>query len=267
MKPICVMTIAGSDSSCGAGIQADLKTFSALGVYGVSVITAITSQNSLSIRSIHGIEPEIVKDQIEAIFDDFNVCAVKVGMLYSKQIIQIVVSQLKKHFLIPIIVDPIIISTTGKVLLEYKAIDIMKYELFPLANIITPNITELEFLTGIDLLSDNDVKNGCSKLYNQVKTNILVKGGHRKDMACDILYDGSDFHYFSEEKIGTSEYHGTGCTLSSAIASYLGIGFDMISSIDKAKKYVTQSIRSSYKLGKGMNMLNHFWNSDLIIKY
>ncbi len=262
MNPVTVLSVAGSDSGGGAGIQADLKTTSALGAFGTTAITAITAQNTMGVLSIQGIEPSIVGDQIKAVFDDFTVKGVKVGMLYSYEITAVVVSKLKEYKAPHLVVDPVMVATSGSNLILDKTIDLMMSDLLPIAELITPNIPEMETLTNMKIDTEDDIKKSCQLLHEKINTAILLKGGHRQDQACDILFDGHDFHNFSFEKIETKSTHGTGCTLSSAITTYLAQGHSLYNSVKKAKDYVTKAIFHAYPLGQGHGPLNHFWHSS-----
>ncbi|GMT49588.1 MAG: bifunctional hydroxymethylpyrimidine kinase/phosphomethylpyrimidine kinase [bacterium] len=262
MTPICVMTVAGSDSGGGAGIQGDLKTFSALGAYGTSVITAVTAQNTVGIRSVQGMGPDIVKDQMESILEDFPIAGIKVGMLHSVSIIGIVVSLIRERVTCPIVVDPVIISSSGTALTEDEGLEPMKKKLFPLAQLVTPNLPEMESLAHQTIHSESDMIRSCEKLYDEVHTPILLKGGHRKDKPCDILFDGAAFHYFNSSFIRTSNDHGTGCALSSAITVHLAQGKSLLSSVEKGKHYITHCLTYSYPLGEGHGPINHFWNQE-----
>ncbi len=262
MKPICVMTVAGSDSGGGAGIQGDLKTFSALGAYGTSVITAVTAQNTMGIRSVQGIDPDMVKDQMESIIEDFPIAGIKVGMLHSVSIVGIVVSLIKERITCPIVIDPVMMSSSGTTLTKDDGVKLMKKELFPLAQLVTPNLPEMECLTQQVIQSESDMIRSCEKLYDEIHTPILLKGGHRKDKPCDILFDGQVFHYFNSSFIRTSNDHGTGCALSSSITVYLAQGESMLSSVEKGKHYVTHCLTHSYPLGQGHGPINHFWNQQ-----
>ncbi len=259
MKPICVMTVAGSDSGGGAGIQGDLKTFSALGVYGTSVITAVTAQNTMGIRSVQGIDPKIVKDQLESILEDFPIAGIKVGMLHTVSIIETIVSVLKERITCPIVVDPVMLSSSGTSITTDEGMDFMKRELFPLVQLVTPNIPEMEYLTHQVIQSEEDMLRSCEGLYDDIHTPILLKGGHRKDKPCDILYEGEAFHYFDSSFIKTHNDHGTGCALSSSITAYLAQGETLIKSVEMGKHYVTNCLAYSYPLGTGHGPINHFW--------
>ncbi len=261
MNRLAVMTIAGSDSGAGAGIQADLKTFSALGCYGTSVITAVTAQNTKKVYSIMPVEPSIVGDQLKAILDDFSIAAVKTGMLYSKAIVEVLLHNIKG--ISNLVVDPVMLSTSGMPLLSDNAIEYIIDNLFPMTKLITPNLYEMQVIVGRTLLSHSDIELACKELFNKIATSILVKGGHFEGDACDILFDGNNFNYFNTKRIDNIKTHGTGCTLSSAIVCYLAMGYSLINSISNAKDYVTNGIIHSYPVGNGYTPLNHFWSRDI----
>ncbi|MCT4545446.1 MAG: bifunctional hydroxymethylpyrimidine kinase/phosphomethylpyrimidine kinase [Vallitalea sp.] len=252
------LTIAGSDCSGGAGIQGDLKTFAAHGIYGMSVITAVTAQNTTKVSHIQGLDSITVSKQIEAILDDIRVDSIKIGMLFNKDIILAILNTLKKYDLPKIILDPVMVSTTGKILLEEDAREILIKEMFPLCHLITPNINEAELLTNLSIDNEEQMKRACKELYKLGPSNILVKGGHLQHTACDILYDGKEFTYFNHKKINNSNTHGTGCALSSAIAANISKGYNTIEAIKLAKKYITKAIEGGFPIGAGDGPVNHF---------
>lgn len=253
------MTIAGSDSGGGAGIQADLKTFAALGVYGTSVLTAVTAQNTLGVTAIHEIPTEVIAAQIEAVITDIGVGAVKTGMLASNSIIECVASQLRRHSVPWLVVDPVMVAKSGDTLLAKNATETLRTSLVPLASVITPNIPEAETLTGMKIVSDTEVRQAAEKLVAMGAKAVVVKGGHREGPATDLYYDGSRFHEFSAERIESSNTHGTGCTFASAIAAGLARGMSLLDSVALAKDYVTEAIRRSFSVGRGHGPLNHFY--------
>lgn len=252
------LTIAGSDCSGGAGIQGDLKTFAAHGVYGMSIITAVTAQNTTKVSHIQGLEPITISRQIEAIFDDIEVDSIKMGMLFNKRIITAITETFKKYDLPKIVLDPVMISTTGRILLKGDAIESIVKDLFPLCNLITPNILEAEKLTDTNINDTVDMEKACRKLYELGPRNILVKGGHLSDRACDVLYDGNEFTYFDHRRIDNPNTHGTGCALSSAIAANYSKGFDTINAVKSAKDYITKAIAGGFSIGSGSGPVNHF---------
>lgn len=260
------LTIAGSDSSGGAGIQADLKTFLVNGVYGMSAITALTAQNTLGITMVEEVSADMMRSQLEAIFEDIQPDAVKIGMLNSEKIVRIVGEILRKYDARNIVLDPILVSSSGKLLLEESAIPAMIEELFPLATVITPNIPEAEVLTGQkagDITSTEHMEDAARKLLEMTTAAVLVKGGHLKESARDLLcYEGNgcrQYLWFSEQKLSTNNTHGTGCTLSSAIAAGLAKDFTVRNAVGWAKQYVTGAIQEDLEIGHGYGPLNHGW--------
>ena len=252
------LTIAGSDSGGGAGIQADLKTFSAHGVFGMSVITAVTAQNTTEVRAVQLIETDIITKQIEAIFDDIHVDVVKVGMLGSAEIVKIVADSLKRYSSPLIVVDPVMISKSGHHLLDEKAIGVLKTSLVPQASLVTPNLPEAETLTGIRIENKKDCYRACQMIYDMGCGAVLLKGGHFSGSPDDLFYDGENFCWMKGERFYTKNTHGTGCTLSSAIASNLAKGSTLKEAINQAKAYITEAIRHSFSLGKGHGPVHHF---------
>lgn len=251
------MTIAGSDSVGGAGIQADLKTFHRLETYGVSVLTAITAQNTAGVDDALFLPAEFVAKQLEAVVKDVSVAAVKTGMLANSEIVKTVAQNIS-HYNIPnLVVDPVLVSTSGHLLLEQEAVDTVKKQLIPLAQVITPNLPEVRALVGIEVQTDEDMKEAAVALHRLGTGNVLVKGGHSDGEATDLFYDGNQFHYLQAKRIGLGSVHGTGCTLSAAIAAYLARGYSVLEAVQAGKKYVTKAIETSFALGKGSRLLNH----------
>ena len=253
------MTIAGSDSGGGAGIQADLKTFAALGVYGTSVLTAVTAQNTVGVTAVHEIPTDVVAAQIDAVISDIGVGAVKTGMLASQSIVECVASRLQRHSVPWLVVDPVMVAKSGDSLLRDNAVEALRSQLMPLASVITPNVPEAETLTGIKVVSGRDRRLVAEKLVSMGAKAAVVKGGHREGPATDLYYDGSIFHEFSSDRIETANTHGTGCTFASAIAAGLARGMNMLDSVALAKDYVTEAIRRSFSVGQGHGPLNHFY--------
>ncbi len=253
------MTIAGSDSGGGAGIQADLKTFAALGVYGTSVLTAVTAQNTIGVTAVHEIPTEVIAAQIDAVFTDIGVGAVKTGMLANGSIIECVASQLRRHAVPWLVVDPVMVAKSGDSLLQVNATETLRTCLVPLASVITPNIPEAETLTGMKIVSDTEIRQAAKKLVAMGAKAVVIKGGHREGAATDLYYDGSDFQEFSADRIDTLNTHGTGCTFASAIAAGLARGLNLLDSVALAKEYVTEAIRRSFAVGQGHGPLNHFY--------
>ncbi len=256
------LTIAGSDSGGGAGIQADIKTFSAIGVYGASVITSVTAQNTQGVRGIQAISPEILKGQLDAVFEDITIDAVKIGMVHNKTAAEIIVETIDRFSPAYIILDPVMISTSGNKLLQDDAIEVIVRELFRRSTLITPNVDEAEYLSGLKISSEKDMDLAAGKLLSLGCKAVLMKGGHlkTKDMT-DILYmSGMSPVRLSVETIETFNGHGTGCTLSSAIAAYLALGMELSDAVGSAKKYITQAIQNGkdVRTGPGHGPLNHF---------
>ena len=251
------LTIAGSDSIGGAGIQADIKTMTALGVYGMTAITSLTSQNTTGVKSIIDISKEFLGEQLDMIITDIFPDAVKTGCISSPVLIKEVVDKIKKYKLKNIVVDPVIYSKSGIKLIQDDAINVMKKELLPLSNIITPNILELEILSDTKIKGVNDMISASKKIFDEIGYNVLCKGEHGINDGEDLLYYEKDIKWFKTKKIETNNLHGTGCTLSSAIASFLALGFTLKDSIFKAKEYITKCLEYSVKMGKGFGPVNH----------
>lgn len=258
---IPVLTVAGSDSSGGAGIQADLKTFAALGTYGMSCICALTAQNTKGVTMVVNTPVDMVKAQLEAVFDDIPPKAVKTGMLSSAPIVETVADFLSSHGKVPLVVDPVMVATSGAVLLEKDAIQSYKEKLIPLSTLITPNIPEAEVLSGLSIQNEEDMKKAALALMDLGPSAVLVKGGHSVEDARDILYDGREFHVFSGRRISTENTHGTGCTLSSAIAAFMARGLSLTEAVGEAKKYMEGAIRRAAvdSVGHGHGPVHHFW--------
>jgi hydroxymethylpyrimidine/phosphomethylpyrimidine kinase len=255
-----VLTIAGSDSGGGAGIQADLKAMSANGVYAMSVITSITAQNTEEVTDVFDLPTSIVAAQLDAIFDDFDVAAVKTGMLSSADTIRTVVRLLKPQNVRNLVVDPVMIAKSGHRLLEPDAIDTLKKELFPLALLITPNIHEAQQLSGIEITSLADARRAAKIIHQFGSTYVLIKGGHlASDPATDLLYDGRFFNLFKGQYVDTPHTHGTGCTFASAIAAHLARGKSVSDAVQTAKTYLTEAIRHALAIGHGKGPTNHFY--------
>ncbi len=255
-----ILTIAGSDSSGGAGIQADIKTIAAHRMYAMSVITALTAQNTTGVYAVQEVTGEFVAKQMDAVFTDIYPDAVKIGMVSGRNIIEVLSEKLKEYRAENIVLDPVMISTSGSRLLKEDAIQALVTKLMPLARIITPNIPEAEWLCGLGIHGKTDVQNAALRLSEQYGTDILIKGGHLEDCSDDLLYTGGEFYWFTQTRINTSNTHGTGCTLSSAIACNLAEGMDIKSSIGAAKAYITGALRSGLDIGKGSGPLDHGWN-------
>lgn len=252
-----VLTIAGSDSCGGAGIQADLKTMSALGVYGMSVITAITAQNSMGVQNVMEVSYELIDAQIRSIFDDINVDAVKIGMVSNIKTIDIIKNLLKEYKAKNIILDPVMVSKSGYFLLKPEAESAIK-DLLSIADLVTPNIPEAEVLTGMKIENGDQMKEAALKIKKLGAKNVLIKGGHRCNDANDILLYGKNFLTLEGHRIETKNTHGTGCTLSSAIASYIAKGHSVDEAVSLSKQYITKAIENSFSVGHGVGPVGHF---------
>ena len=254
------LTIAGSDSCGGAGIQADIKTMTMNGVYAMSAVTALTAQNTTGVRAIVNSTPEILKAQIDAVFEDIYPDAVKIGMVSSVELIKVIAERLIFFGAKNIVVDPVMVATSGSSLIGDGAVDALKNKLLPLARVITPNIPEAEVLSGIKILASDDMIKAAEIISDEFGCAVLCKGGHSLNDANDLLFENGDYKWFNGRRIDNPNTHGTGCTLSSAIASYLAKGFDLSTSIIKAKEYITGALSDMLDLGKGSGPLNHFFN-------
>lgn len=255
-----VLTVAGSDSSGGAGIQADIKTITLLGSYAASVLTALTAQNTRGVSSIHGLPPSFVIDQLETVLADIPVDVVKTGMLHTPAIISALAERLgERQVLIPLVIDPVMIAKGGTPLLELDAIHVFREQLLPLAYLLTPNIPEAERLLGRSLRTVEEMEQAARDLHSLGAANVLLKGGHFSGrLSTDILFDGSECSRYSAERIFTSNTHGTGCSYASAVATFLAQGEPLKSAVEKAKCFVTAAIRHARPLGKGHSPINHY---------
>jgi hydroxymethylpyrimidine/phosphomethylpyrimidine kinase len=259
MSQPVVLTIAGSDSGAGAGIQADLKTFAALGVYGVSVITAITAQNTLGVRAVQEIDVDVIAAQLDALAEDFSIASLKTGMLSSAAIIETVVAGLKRHALRPLVVDPVMIAKSGDRLLREDAVDTLRRTLLPLAHVVTPNIPEAEVLAGRTIRTPADRVAAGRAIMELGAHAVVIKGGHSDDdPIVDLLVDREGVHEFRAARITTASTHGTGCTYSSAIAAGLGRGKDLATAVGEARVYLSSALAQAPGLGHGHGPLNHF---------
>ena len=251
------LTIAGSDSSGGAGIQADLKTMTVNGVYAMSVITALTAQNTLGVSGIIDVSPEFIISQMDAVFTDIYPDAIKIGMVSSPEIVEAIAKSLEKYEAKNIVLDPVMVATSGAVLLKEEAMDSLINRLIPLADVITPNIPEGEILAGMKIENEDDMKKAAKTIGEKYNCAVLLKGGHKVNDANDLLYRKGDFKWFLSERIDNNNTHGTGCTLSSAIAANLAKGEDLDQAIKNAKEYLTGALRAGLNLGKGSGPLMH----------
>lgn len=252
-----VLTIAGSDSIGGAGIQADIKSITCNGCYAMTAITAMTAQNTLGVKSIQESSPEFLEDQIDAIFADIVPDAVKIGMVSNRKLIEIISRKLKEYGAKNIVLDPVMVATSGAKLISEDAIETLKENLIPLATLITPNIPESEILSGMKIETEEQMVYAAKQISEKFKTAVLVKGGHSINDANDVLYADGKFLWFPQERIENSNTHGTGCTLSSAIASHLAKGEPIECAINSAKKYLTECLKAGLDLGKGSGPLMH----------
>ncbi len=256
-----VLSIAGSDSGGGAGIQADLKTFSALGCYGMTAITALTAQNTCGVRSIHGVPPQMLRDQIDAVIEDIGTHAVKIGMLHAPEIVRTVAEAIDRHALPNVVFDPVMVATSGAVLIEQAATDALVRELFPRAVLITPNLDEAGLLVGRQLQSTDDMAWAAQQLKAQGARAVLVKGGHLPgDAVIDLLLDANgQMNWMEASRIPSPNTHGTGCTLSSAIAAHLALGASLVDAVQGARAFVRGALAAGAEVrtGKGGGPLNH----------
>ncbi|EJA3387897.1 bifunctional hydroxymethylpyrimidine kinase/phosphomethylpyrimidine kinase [Campylobacter lari] len=259
---IPILTIAGSDCSGGAGLQADLKTFSAHNLFGMSVVLSVVAENTARVISCFDIPTKIIDEQMLAIYEDIEPKAVKIGMLGSKEIITCVKENLLKFQSKNIVIDPVMFAKNGYALMPLENCQFFKDEILSLADILTPNIPEAEFLCDFKILNEEDMKKAAIKLFELGAKSVLIKGGHNEKNTDDIFYDGKEFSIFKGEKINTKNTHGTGCTLSSAIASNLALGKNKHEAIKLAKEYVYNAILHSLELGKGCGPTNHFFKFD-----
>ncbi len=260
--PPRVLTIAGSDSGGGAGIQADLKTFSVLGTFGMSAVTAITAQNTLGVTAVAEVPLEVIRDQIEAVVTDIGVDAVKTGMLSSSEIVECVSQAVERFELAPLIVDPVMVAASGAQLLQDEAVDSVRERMVPLATVVTPNISEAEVLTGIEIGSVEDMELVGGELLVMGADAAVVKGGHFDDgsgRVTDVLVTREGVEHFVSIRIETTSNHGTGCTFGSAIAAHLAHGLPLVEAVDLAQRYVWQAMANAQSIGQGNGPLNHMY--------
>ncbi len=257
-----ILTIAGSDSGGGAGIQADLKTFHQFGCYGMSAITAVTVQNTLGVFGFQNMASSSVAEQIEAVVKDIGVDAVKIGMLGTLGTAEAVAAKLHDLQVPNLVLDPIICSSSGVPLLSRDALAILVEKILPLTLLVTPNLSEAAALSGIKVRNMAEMKDAAHLIFDKGAANVLVKGGHLPGAAIDLLFDGATFTEYAEERIEAKNTHGTGCTYSAAITACLGIGYDLVKAVSIAKKFVTKAIRSGLAMGSGVGPVNHFVAPD-----
>ncbi|OXM84387.1 bifunctional hydroxymethylpyrimidine kinase/phosphomethylpyrimidine kinase [Paenibacillus rigui] len=260
MERVCkALTIAGSDSGGGAGIQADLKTFQMLEVYGMSAITAVTAQNTLGVHGIYDLPLEGIQKQLEAVISDIGVDAVKTGMLSQPAVIELVADQVSKYRLDKLVVDPVMIAKGGASLLAESAQHALRTRLLPLAAVVTPNIPEAEVITGLQVSTLADMKEAALRLVEQFGAKAaVVKGGHSQGEPTDVLYDGDTFHLFTEQRYETRHTHGTGCTFSAVITAELAKGARLLEAVQTAKRFITLAIRNELGIGAGHGPTNHW---------
>ena len=251
------LTIAGSDSSGGAGIQADIKTMTANGVFAMSAVTALTAQNTTGVAGIMEVSPEFLKQQIDCVFTDIRPDAVKIGMVSSAELITAIAEKLAQYHAENIVVDPVMVATSGAKLISDDAIDTLKERLLPMASVLTPNIPEAEVLSGMEIRTEEDMIKAAEKISENYHCAVLLKGGHQLNDANDLLYRNGSYRWFYGKRIDNPNTHGTGCTLSSAIASNLAKGFDMDTSVERAKAYISGALGAMLDLGKGSGPMDH----------
>lgn len=251
------LTIAGSDSSGGAGIQADIKTMQANGVYAMSAITALTAQNTTGVTGIMEVTPEFLEKQLDAVITDIRPDAVKIGMVSSEELIKMIAKKLKEYHMENIVVDPVMVATSGSRLISESAIDTLRTYLLPMATVITPNIPEAEVLAEMEIKSEEDMVEAAKRINEKYHCAVLCKGGHSLNDANDLLYQDGSAKWFHGKRINNPNTHGTGCTLSSAIASNLAKGYPLDQSIERAKEYISGALAAMLDLGKGSGPMNH----------
>lgn len=251
------LSIAGSDSCGGAGIQADIKTMTMNGVYAMSAITALTAQNTAGVRSIQESTPEFLREQLDAVFEDIFPDAVKIGMVSSAELIRVIADRLKYHNAANIVVDPVMVATSGSSLMKTDAVQVLVDALLPAATLVTPNIPEAQILSGMDIADEADMLAAVKKISEGSGCAVLLKGGHRIHDANDLLYAEGQAHWFKGDRIDNPNTHGTGCTLSSAIAANLAKGFSLVESVARAKEYISGALSAMLDLGEGSGPINH----------
>ena len=256
------LTIAGSDSCGGAGIQADIKTMTVNGVYAMSAITALTAQNTTGVTGIMEVTPEFLKKQLDAVITDICPDAVKIGMVSSGELIHVIAETIRQYQLKNVVVDTVMVATSGARLISEEAIGILKQELLPLADVITPNIPEAEVLSGRKINSEEDMMSAAEWIQKHYQCNVLLKGGHQVNTANDLLADADGMHWFKGRRIDNPNTHGTGCTLSSAIAANLAKGMTMQEAVERAKAYISGALAAMLDLGKGSGPMNHAYVID-----
>ena len=257
MKCKTALTIAGSDCSGGAGIQADIKTMTMNGVYAMSAITALTAQNTTGVRAIQESTPDFLKQQLDAVFEDIHPDAVKIGMVASGELIRVIADRLKYYHAKNVVIDPVMVSTSGSALMKNDAIQTLIEELLPVSTLVTPNIPEAQVLSGLTIETKEDMVTAAKQIGDNCHCAVLLKGGHSINDANDLLYANGDLIWFEGKRIDNPNTHGTGCTLSSAIASNLAKGFPLAESVQRAKRYVSDALAAMLDLGEGSGPMNH----------
>lgn len=260
------LSIAGSDSSGGAGIQADMKTMATNGVYAMTAITALTAQNTTGVRAIMEVTPEFLKQQIDAVFEDIRPDAVKIGMVSSAALVEVIAERLVHYQAENIVADPVMVATSGSVLSQDSAVGVMKEKLLPLATVITPNIPEAQILSGMTIENEQQMEQAAKQIGDSCGCAVLCKGGHSINDANDLLYADGEFTWFHGKRIDNPNTHGTGCTLSSAIASNLAKGYDLKTSIQRAKDYISGALASMMNLGHGSGPLDHLFDKEGVFR-
>ena len=257
MKMKTALTIAGSDCSGGAGIQADLKTMTMNGVYAMSAITALTAQNTTGVRAIQESTPDFLKQQLDAIFEDIYPDAVKIGMVASSELIHVIADRLRHYEAKNIVVDPVMVATSGSALMKNDAVQTLIEELLPISTLVTPNIPEAQVISGLSIETKEDMIIAAKHIGDNYHCAVLLKGGHSINDANDLLYANGDLHWFEGKRINNPNTHGTGCTLSSAIASNLAKGYTLSESVQRAKEYISGALAAMLDLGEGSGPMNH----------
>ena len=255
-----VLSIAGTDPSGGAGAAADCKTFCAHGCFAMNVITAVVSQNTQGVRSYMDVTPELIADQIDAVFEDISVDAVKIGMVSVPATIHVIADKLKQYRPPFTVIDPVMVATSGQRLLVPEAEESLKTVLLPMADVLTPNLPEAEVLTGMHIETFAQMEEAAKAIVAMGAKSVLIKGGHRMEDATDVFYDGTEFHYFKGQRLESTSTHGTGCSLSSAIAANLANGMVLADAVGAAKKYVLEGIAHAEPIGKGHGPIHHFYS-------
>ena len=256
------LTIAGSDSSGGAGIQADIKTMTANGVYAMSAITALTAQNTMGVTGIMDVSPEFLGKELDSVFTDIYPDAVKIGMVSSSELIEVIAEKLREYKAVNVVLDPVMVATSGARLISEDAVETLVRELMPLADIVTPNIPETEVLTGMKISTPEDMERAAREVSERYGCGVLCKGGHRVNDANDLLWSEGTGRWYRGERIENPNTHGTGCTLSSAIASNLAKGYSMGESVERAKRYISGALGAMLDLGKGSGPMDHGFAID-----